>query len=588
MSHIEKRAKLDGTPVYRAQVRRSFDDEAAAKAWAESIESPATEAEASSLKKRVRSLEAQLLNEEYVRREIFKLAKQPVAPPSWLIDPARSTAKITGVPTILASDWHWGEIVDSSQINGINQYNPTIAKDRARVLVEKAIYLLTTCITNSHYPGIVFALGGDMVSGDIHEELVATNHEEIMPTVVDIVGVLSWCITELRDAFGKVFVPAVTGNHGRNTKKIRAKGRAYTSFDWLIYQMLAMRFQGDGRVSFLVPDGPDAQYKVYNHTYMLTHGDQFRGGDGMIGHLGPLCVAPDTLILLSNLSYKKAEDLNVGDEIVAFDETVGNSERRKFKTSYITESRPLELECYEIETDDGQKTIASIDHPWLCRSGASHTWIKSQNLRMGSKILSLGKPWLPNRDYDSGYLAGILDGEGSLDICSGRLSFAQQNNACLDKTLNIQYRISERFKKSYEGVSLQCAGETSVVGIRYIGLHDVTAFSTESKTFIGNGMFMHNTRGDHKKRSRNGQISMPYDTMLVGHFHQLMQLSRFIVNGSLIGYNEYAFANNFGFEEPQQALWVTHPEHGITFSMPVKVDEKGEKKSGNWLEVWKS
>jgi hypothetical protein len=46
------------------------------------------------------------------------------------------------------------------------------------------------------------------------------------------------------------------------------------------------------------------------------------------------------------------------------------------------------------------------------------------------------------------------------------------------------------------------------------------------------------------------------------------------VNGSLKGYDEYAYTNNFPFEPPTQALWLTHPEFGITISMPVFVDHK--------------
>ena len=80
-------------------------------------------------------------------------------------------------------------------------------------------------------------------------------------------------------------------------------------------------------------------------------------------------------------------------------------------------------------------------------------------------------------------------------------------------------------------------------------------------------------RGDHKKRSRNAQVDRPYDTMLLGHWHQLIQLQRLIVNGSLKGYDEYASQNNFSYEIPRQALWFTHPKHGITISMPVNVDE---------------
>ena len=92
-------------------------------------------------------------------------------------------------------------------------------------------------------------------------------------------------------------------------------------------------------------------------------------------------------------------------------------------------------------------------------------------------------------------------------------------------------------------------------------------------------------RGDHRKRSRNGQIDLSYDVMICGHWHQYMHLTRLIVNGSLKGYDEYAYTNNFGFEQPQQALWLTHPKHGITFRMPVYVDRDRAAPKTAWVSI---
>jgi hypothetical protein len=339
-------------------------------------------------KDKIRQLESMLngqqeekLTSDYIKKFILKMSCSKVSTPNWLVKPPKGKV-VAGIPTLFASDWHWGEVVDPNQINGVNEYNVAIGQDRAKVMIEKTIDLLKNHVAHSNYEGIVFVLGGDMVSGDIHEELMATNSMEIMPTVIDLFGVLIWCIETLADEFGNVFVPCVSGNHGRNTHKIRAKGRNFTSFDWLLYQFLSKRFENDKRVQFHIPDGSDAYYSIYGHKYLLTHGDQFRGGDGVIGALGPII------------------------------------------------------------------------------------------------------------------------------------------------------------------------------------------------------------RGDHRKRSRNAQIDMEYDTMLLGHWHQLIQLERLIVNGSLKGYDEYAYANNFGFEPPRQALWLTHPEHGLTFSMPVYVDRKKKKLNTEWIS-WK-
>jgi hypothetical protein len=78
---------------------------------------------------------------------------------------------------------------------------------------------------------------------------------------------------------------------------------------------------------------------------------------------------------------------------------------------------------------------------------------------------------------------------------------------------------------------------------------------------------------------------MDYDTMLIGHWHQYTHLGRLIVNGSLKGYDEYAYNSGFPFETPQQALWLTHPKYGITYRMPVYVDRVREATKTAWVSV---
>ena len=42
-----------------------------------------------------------------------------------------------------------------------------------------------------------------------------------------------------------------------------------------------------------------------------------------------------------------------------------------------------------------------------------------------------------------------------------------------------------------------------------------------------------------------------------------------------LAYDEYAMKNNFQFQEPIQALWVTHPDYGITASWPIYLQKRG-------------
>lgn len=298
--------------------------------------------------------------------------------PKWINAPLAKPSS-PGVPLLFLSDLHWGEVVHPSQINNVNKYNLAIAHERLNYTVETAVHLLKILDSKLDYPGIVCPLGGDMISGNIHDELTATNELNTMPTVLDLYGELVSAITRLADVFGSVFLPCVSGNHGRDTRKIWGKDRHHTSFDWLIYRFLAKHFENDKRITFFIPDSSDALFRIFTTRFLLTHGDQFRGGDSIIGALGPL------------------------------------------------------------------------------------------------------------------------------------------------------------------------------------------------------------TRGNQKKQARNQAIGAEYDIMMCGHWHQYIHNARLIVNGSLKGYDEYAYQNNFSFEEPQQALFVVHPRHGITYRMPVNCQQRAAPRKAEWV-----
>jgi len=351
---------------------------------------PLLESQIKMLKAELRERERTEFAMAEVKEQILKISNVEPKIPNWILKPMKKSEKSPGVPTLFCSDWHAGEVVDPNQIAKKNSFSMRILEQRVRSLTENTIDLLFNHMVNPVYPGLVMILGGDMFSGDIHEELTESNEKATMQVVIELYGMLIAMIEELLKYFPKIFLPCVTGNHGRNTRKYRHKNRVYTNFDWLLYQLLDKHFNHGGKknekVSFLISDGSDAYYRIYNQRYLLTHGDQFRGGDGVIGPLGPII------------------------------------------------------------------------------------------------------------------------------------------------------------------------------------------------------------RGDHRKRTRQSQINQDYDTLLLGHFHQLIQLQRVIVNGSIKGYDEYAWAGNFPFEPPRQAMWLTHPKHGITVSWPVHVHDSDNKiilPETEWVSVAK-
>jgi hypothetical protein len=216
-----------------------------------------------------------------------KLETEKLEVPTWVHEP-KITSKAPGVPNLLLSDLHWGEVVFREQVGGVNEFNLEIARRRLEHVVRTVPYLLKILDPDMRYPGIVVKLGGDMVGGNIHDELAATNEKNIMPTFLDLYRHLSSGLLYLADIFGNVFVPCVSGNHDRDTKKTWHKDRNATSFGWLLYQMLADKFSADKRFTFYIPDAADALYRVYNTRMLLTHGDQFPASDSIIGPIGSL------------------------------------------------------------------------------------------------------------------------------------------------------------------------------------------------------------------------------------------------------------------------------------------------------------
>jgi predicted phosphodiesterase len=225
-----------------------------------------------------------------IRKTLYGLAELVPDPPDWIV--STNKPKLTGVPMGMLSDLHWGEKVSLDEMSGLNEFNRKIACQRLKLCTTSFVDLAKNHMVNPIYPGFVLLLGGDMITGDIHEELQDTNDGYVQQSLLELQEQLIAAITTLADEFGRVFVPCVVGNHGRMSTKPRHKGRVYTSFEWNLYCQLERYFKtvGDKRVQFHIPTESDAHFNVMGHRFLLTHGDSLgvKGGDGIIGALGPI------------------------------------------------------------------------------------------------------------------------------------------------------------------------------------------------------------------------------------------------------------------------------------------------------------
>lgn len=247
--------------------------------------------ECNALKKALDAARTEHDTAEAIRREVFGLAEYTPQPPAWLTGKGIKNGE-RGGPVLMLSDIHYGERIDPDETAGMNEYNAKIAAERIKRLMLTTIDLCENHMGRAQvkYPGLVLCFGGDMIGGDIHEELYVTNDRTPIQSVNELTDILAGTIKTAADFFGRVFIPCVVGNHGRSTHKPRAKGAIFTNYDWLIYCNLERYFRDDKRVQFFIPSEADAFFSVFGTRFLFTHGDRLgtRGGDGIIGSLGPI------------------------------------------------------------------------------------------------------------------------------------------------------------------------------------------------------------------------------------------------------------------------------------------------------------
>lgn len=207
-------------------------------------------------------------------------------PPEWMA-PTRPEPH-HAIPSLLLTDIHWDEQVDPEQVEGYNCYNSSIQQMRIKRAFTKTVSVAQNYFSGVKYDGIQLFLGGDLISGVIHEELTETNGAQLCQSIVSILDPLEAGINLLAKEFKKVNITAVVGNHGRRTRKPRSKFRAKDNFDWLVYKVIERNMAGRKDVSVDVSPAADATATIYNTRYRLTHGDQFRGGSGISAELSPL------------------------------------------------------------------------------------------------------------------------------------------------------------------------------------------------------------------------------------------------------------------------------------------------------------
>lgn len=272
------------------------------------------------------------------------------------------------------------------------------------------------------------------------------------------------------------------------------------------------------------------------------------------------CLASGHNILKKDLTWEKVENLKTGDEILAFDENPVDG-RRKYKIGYVQNNYPIIRECSEIKLSNGETLIASNDHPWLVMRNGEYCWRKTNELihkNSNNYIRKIMPMWESKKDYDSGYLAAFMDGEGCvtqpkrldrINEFGFNISFSQKDPDIINRLCSIlekkNYEFTVRnYDKQHDYMKcitltggihnkIRFIGETgcvkkidynkiksnqifkqselSIESVKPIGKYQVNGLSTSCNTYISDGFGSHNTKFDFPfVRTRSVMQKIPF------------------------------------------------------------------------------
>lgn len=286
--------------------------------------------------------------------------------------------------------------------------------------------------------------------------------------------------------------------------------------------------------------------------------------DPMIGFAYYYCLGVNERILTDDLRWVPCGELQVGDRLLAFDEHArfkgdGAHHGRRWQWSEVLHSERRMAECVRVHLEDGRSVVCTDNHPWLV-DGTGGDWKEAKDLE-GHDVMNIVDTWDEPNSYQQGWLAGMLDGEGCLTDRGkgGSINVSQKQGVVLDRltqTLHDQGFDTSVYQNPASGVSvlhvcrcrnmLRALGElrpsrlldkwldqedlsgssirgsnqrVKVVQVEVIGKQPIQSVETSSRTYVGEGFAMHNTkiplmRADWRINCQDAQIAQAVDEAL--------------------------------------------------------------------------
>jgi predicted phosphodiesterase len=224
------------------------------------------------LKNLVRAYNKKTSLEEQIAQQIISSVKSTPYSPTLMSNasgvwtPKKSTHRKEML--LLVSDAHYPEVVNPAEALGI-KYDSEVCINRMQHITNTTVDIVRD---RGDISKLTIAVVGDMLSGNIHEELEITNEKPIGEALTEMV----YMLLDMGIIFSEV-LPGVNiefiilpGNHPRLTKKPRAKQR-FDNFEYIMGQFLK-GVAGD-KFTVTVPKDIIYTHNIMGYKIGMTHGD---------------------------------------------------------------------------------------------------------------------------------------------------------------------------------------------------------------------------------------------------------------------------------------------------------------------------
>lgn len=214
------------------------------------------------------------------------------------------------------SDWHTGEVQDADEIEGFNEFNPGILDTRVenldKITIKKATFdRFAYRVDRNH-----IICTGDMISGDIHEELKITNAYPVPVQIVEAAKKIAISVARRAAFFPEIVIDYIVGdNHARLTRKPQFKQEGMNSHNFVVGELAKSYLSKHGNVEFNIHPLHECVINVAGMKYLCSHGHDIRGWMGIPWYsvtrkLGKEAMARMQLIMAARgEEMKKMQDL---------------------------------------------------------------------------------------------------------------------------------------------------------------------------------------------------------------------------------------------------------------------------------------